>query len=335
MTSLFLDDVFEQPKAIRNLLSQKKDLERKASRLKHQRILFLGMGASHYASMYATIYLRSFGIDAHCRELSEFLWYDNEKLLQQYDTVFLISQSGETAELTRFIDLFSEKLTNCVLVTNNPQSFNAQIFGESRVFHIFAGAEKAMGSSKTFVNTILTLLLIASTWTEKELDLEKLSDHVENALSINVDSLSKSIFEKANPIFVGRGFAIPILKMAQLTLAEISKINSVVYSGAGFRHGPMELMVTDPLVCLVALQGKTLSLALDLLADLSPYHNVWSITDQDVLSEKSIALRKGLPEEISSVPVIVIFQKIANDLAIIKGYKPGVGIIASKVTKKE
>lgn len=335
MMSIFLEDVLEQPKAIRNLLSQRKDLEKKAAKLNHERVLFLGMGASYYASLYAAIYLRSFGIDAQCRELSEFIWYDNEKLLQKYDTVFLVSQSGETAELTRFIDIFSGKLENCVLVTNNPQSFNARIFGDSRVFPISAGTEKAMGSSKTFINTILTLLLISSKWTGEELDLEKLADHVENALTINVDSLTRSLIEKKNPILVGRGFSVPILRMAQLTLAEISKMNCVVYSGAGFRHGPMELMLTNPLICLVALQGKTISLALDLLADLSTYEDVWCITNQGTTNEKSIVLKEGLTEELSSIPVIVIFQKIANDIAIEKGYKPGVGVIASKVTKKE
>lgn len=335
MKSIFLEDVFEQPKAIRNLLSQKKDLEKKATQLKHERILFLGMGASYYASLYATIYLRSFGIDAQCRELSEFIWYDNEKLLKQCDTVFLVSQSGETAELTRFIDIFSDELRNCVLITNNPQSFNAKIFGESKVFPIFAGTERAMGSSKTFVNTILTLLLIGSTWIGAELDLEKLVDHIENVLSVNVDSLAQALSEKANPILVGRGFALPILRMAQLTLAEIAKTNCVVYSGAGFRHGPMELMVTNPLICLVALQGKTLNLTLDLLADLSSYKDVWCITDQGIPNEKSILIKEGLDEVLSSIPVIVIFQKIANSLAIAKGYEPGIGIIASKVTKKE
>ncbi len=335
MTSIFLEDVFEQPQAIRNLSTQKKELKKKASQLKHERVLFLGMGASYYASLYAMIYLRSFGIDAQCRELSESIWYDSEKLLRQYDSIFLISQSGETAELTRFIDIFSKKLDNCALVTNNPQSFNAQVFPQSKVFPIFAGLERAMGSSKTFVNTILTLLLIGSTWVGEELDLERLADHVEDALNIDVDSFSKAVLEKPDPILVGRGFAIPILKMAQLTLAEISKINCVVYSGAGFRHGPMELMVTNPLVGIVALQGRTISLSLDLLADLSSYDNVWCITDQDVLNHRSVILKKGLMETLSSIPVIVIFQKMANTLSMAKGYKPGVGIIASKITKKE
>ncbi len=296
MASIFLEDVLEQPKAMRDLLSQKKELEKKAVLLKHEKVLFLGMGASYYASSYAAIYLRSNGIDVQCRELSEFIWYDSEKLLEQYDLIVLVSQSGETAELTRFIDIFSKKLDNCVLVTNNPSCFNAQILGESRVFPIFAGTERAMGSSKTFLNTIVTLLITASTWTGQNLDFERLIDHVESTLTTNADSFTRDLLDKANLIFVGRGFSVPILRMAQLTLAEISKVNSVVYSGAGFRHGPMELMVTNPLVGVVALQGKTMALSLDLLSDLSSYQNIWCITDQDLSIEKSIVLKQGLCE---------------------------------------
>lgn len=335
MTSIFLQDVLEQPKALKDLLKQKDTLVRMSKALRHDSVLFLGMGASYYASLYATIYLRSHGIDAQCRELSEFIWYDSEKLLEKYETIFLVSQSGETAELTRFVDLFAGKIDNCVLVTNNPRSSNAKAFTESRVFPVFAGLERAMGSSKTFLNTIVTLLIVASAWTGEELNYERLIEYVENTLSMDIELFTQDLLRKETPVLVARGFAIPIMRMAQLTLAEIAKINSVVYSGAGFRHGPMELMVTDPTVVVTALRGKTLGLTLDLLGDLSSYENIWCITDYNKPIERSLVIKEGLEEPLSSIPVMVIFQRVANDLAVAKGYEPGVGMIASKVTKKE
>ncbi|MGJ8454600.1 SIS domain-containing protein [Pseudothermotoga sp. U03pept] len=335
MKSMFLQDVLEQPKALRELLKQKGTLVRMAKTLRHDSVLFLGMGASYYASLYATIYLRSHGIDAQCRELSEFIWYDSEKLLERYETIFLVSQSGETAELTRFLDLYAGKINNCVLVTNNPQSSNAKVFTDSRVFPVFAGIERAMGSSKTFLNTIVTLLIVASAWIGEELNYERLIEYVENALTLKIELFTQDLLKKENSILVARGFAIPIMRMAQLTLAEISKVNSVVYSGAGFRHGPMELMVTNPLVVVTALHGKTFGLTLDLLGDLSSYENVWCITDYDRPIERSIVIKEGLEEPLSSIPVMVILQKAADDLAVAKGYEPGVGMIASKVTRKE
>lgn len=335
MESIFLKDMFEQPEAIKDLLSKKKEIRSKAGRLTHENILFLGMGASHYASIYATVYLRLKGINAVSVELSEFIWYANPDLLKFFDTIFLISQSGETAELTRFVDLFNDKLNRCVLVTNNENSFNASAFEASRLFPIYAGHERAMGSSKTFINTIVTLLLIAETWTGDELPFEKLPEALSKALEIDVSLYAKDMLDSKSVILVGRGFAVPVLKMAQLTLAEIAKVSSVVYSGAGFRHGPMELLVTDPLITVVAQHGRTSKLTFDLIGDLSFYQKVWCITDENVSFQRTISTPDGLIEELSCIPVMAIFQKVANEISIAKGYEPGVGLIASKVTKKE
>lgn len=332
----FLKDISEQPIALTNLLEHTSEIRARSSTCSHKSVLFLGMGASYYAGLYAALYLRSRGFRAECRELSEFLWYDAEDVIEYYDRIVLISQSGKTAELIRFFEQFRNKLDRCLLVTNNVSSPTAAKMSEENVFPIFAGHERAMGSSKSFLNTIITLLLIASSWTKENLDFAALVDHVNAALETDTKQLTAEINSKANVVLAGRGYCLPVLRMAQLTLAEIAKKNVSWYSGAGFRHGAMELLLSAPMVTFLIVEGRTLELMLRLRKDTMRFaESVWAITNTDLNNGHCVALKRGLCEELSALPAMVIFQRVSNELALDNGYVPGRGEIASKVTTKE
>lgn len=333
----FLKDISEQPTALSHLLEHASEIKARSSTCSHESVLFLGMGASYYAGLYATLYLRSRGFRAECHELSEFLWYDAEAVIEHYDRIILISQSGKTAELVRFFEQFRSKLDRCFLVTNNIDSPTAAEMPEENVFPIFAGHERAMGSSKSFLNTITALLLIASSWTKEKLDFNAVVDHVSAALKTDTRQFTAEMNIKDDVVLAGRGYCLPILRMAQLTLAEIAKKNVSWYSGAGFRHGAMELLVSSPMVTFVIVQGRTLELMLRLREDAMQFtESVWAITNADLHSGgRRVTLKKGLPEELSALPAMVIFQLISNQLALDNGYVPGHGEIASKVTTKE
>jgi glucosamine--fructose-6-phosphate aminotransferase (isomerizing) len=192
-----------------------------------------------------------------------------------------------------------------------------------------------MGSTKTFVNSILTLLLIASRWLGSSLNLEGLDEHLEHALGLELHEYVESVATNGQLVLVGRGFSVPILRMAQLTLAEVARFNSSWYSGGGFRHGAMELLIGGAIATLVHLEGKTERVVGKMLQDLSDLDTVWAITNVGVDSKRRIQLKSGLAEELAAIPVIVIFQKLADLLAQKRGYPSGVGMIATKVTSEE
>lgn len=332
--SIFMQDCSEQPSAVRKLIACSEETKKKASLFKPRNILMLGMGASYYAGLYAALYGINVGLNCRCEELSEVLWYWNEKSFEAYDTIVLISQSGETVELKRLLERFSIN-KKCILITNNSESSVAKFLGEERTFQIHAGHERAMGSTKTFVNSILTSLLILSQWTERELNLEGLDLHLERVLQLDITDYIESVAANQQLVLVGRGFSVPILRMAQLTLAEVARFNSSWYSGGGFRHGAMELLVGGTIVTIVHLEGKTQHLTAKMLRDLSTFDSIWTITNTQTASKKKIELVGGLEEELAALPVIVVFQRLADELAHRRGYPSGVGVIASKVTSEE
>jgi glucosamine--fructose-6-phosphate aminotransferase (isomerizing) len=281
------------------------------------------------------VYANSAGFNCRCEELSEVLWYWDEKNFDFYDTIVLVSQSGETVELKRLLEKYPKIRNKSILVTNNLNSSVARVLSQDRVFPIRAGQERAMGSTKTFVNSILTLLLIASRWLGSSLNLEDLDEHLEHALGLELHEYMESVATNGQLVLVGRGFSVPILRMAQLTLAEVARFNSSWYSGGGFRHGAMELLIGGAIATLVHLEGKTERVVGKMLQDLSDLDTVWAITNVGVDSKRRIQLKSGLAEELAAIPVIVIFQKLADLLAQKRGYPSGVGMIATKVTSEE
>jgi glucosamine--fructose-6-phosphate aminotransferase (isomerizing) len=333
--SIFAQDCSEQPKAVRELIVHAMETERRADLFKPKNLLILGMGASYYAGLYATVYANSAGFNCRCEELSEVLWYWDEKNFDFYDTIVLVSQSGETVELKRLLEKYPKIRNKSILVTNNLNSSVARVLSQDRVFPIHAGQERAMGSTKTFVNSILTLLLIASRWLGSSLNLEGLDEHLEHALGLELHEYMESVATNGQLVLVGRGFSVPILRMAQLTLAEVARFNSSFYSGGGFRHGAMELLIGGAIATLVHLEGKTERVVGKMLQDLSDLDTVWAITNVGVDSKRRIQLKSGLAEELAAIPVIVIFQKLADLLAQKRGYPSGVGMIATKVTSEE
>jgi glucosamine--fructose-6-phosphate aminotransferase (isomerizing) len=165
--------------------------------------------------------------------------------------------------------------------------------------------------------------------------LEGLDEHLEYALGLELHEYMESVATNGQLVLVGRGFSVPILRMAQLTLAEVARFNSSFYSGGGFRHGAMELLIGGAIATLIHLEGKTERVVGKMLQDLSDLDTVWAITNVGVDSKRRIQLKSGLAEELAAIPVIVIFQKLADLLAQKRGYPSGVGMIATKVTSEE
>ncbi|MGB9790066.1 SIS domain-containing protein [Thermotoga caldifontis] len=333
--SIFAQDFSEQPKAVRELLTFAEEIKRKAAILQPKSVLVLGMGASYYAGLYATVYANTMGMNCRCEELSEVVWYWSENSFDLYDTIVLVSQSGETAELKKLVEKYPRIRKKSVLVTNNPNSSAAKVLGEDRVFLIHAGQERAMGSTKTFVNSIVTLLLILSQWAGKPLNPDGLDDHLESALAVDIHDYVESVAANGQLVLVGRGFSVPILRMAQLTLAEVARFNCSWYSGGGFRHGAMELMVGGIVSTFIHVEGKTSQIMARFARELSRFDGLWLISNVETIVPRCVRLKEGLTEELAPIPAIVVFQRLADELARRRGYPSGVGMIATKVTSEE
>lgn len=336
--SKFWQDVVEQPQAAKDLIDHVDIIREKARKLTQGRVLFAGMGASLHACRPAALFLKSRGFDAEVSELSELVWYETDYAVKKHETVIFVSQSGESAELINLLEKHSAFLEKAILVTNNPESKSATLFSRDRVFEILAGNERAMGASKTFVNTVLLLLILAAEWASEELPLSRFVICAEKALETDADTLTDYLESSRLPIIVGRGFSLGVAEMIRLMFAEVPKMNMAVFSGGAFRHGPLELLESDPLVILLNPEGKTSDLMEKLANELSGKCRVSMLTNAEKERTSQILtllVGEGLTEELAPLVFLMPFQKAAETLAKKAGYDPGEGVYASKVTRVE
>jgi len=328
--AIFLSEVYQQPDAIKNLLDKKKDILMKAENIPNENILFTGMGASYFAANYISDILKDYGFNAWSIELSRLLDFGKKDFLKNFDSIILISQSGESIELVKFVNEYSEYIEKSFLITNNPNSSILGHFLEKQLIFINAGEENSMGSTKTFTNTLVSLLIIVQEWIGKDFKLENLIKSYEKMLNFDINSLLNLFLNNNFPIFISWKWGVSILNMINLTLTEVSKVPSLVFEGATFRHGVIEIVAIDPLIVLLPISNDpTYKKFKNLKYDLE------QLKAKIFTLESLFENMNTLPKETQPIPYLVIFQKIANSLAIYKGLEPGQGMYASKVTKKE
>ncbi len=336
--SVFMQDIVEQPRSIADLLANSVSIRKKANGVSHRRVLFTGMGASLFACQPAVLLLRSRQLDAECIELSELVWYGAAHAMDYYDTVVFVSQSGESAELINLLQRYPAFVEKSVLVTNNPRSKSASLIPEEKVFEIFAGEERAMGASKTFLNTALLLLILAFEWIDEQPPMNSIDECVDRGLKQDINPLMEGIESTKLPIIVGRGFSLGVAQMIRLMLAEIPKRSIAVFSGGAFRHGPLELLVNDPVIIVLNPEGRTSHLMDKLADELSGKCPVVMLSNSAREYKPEISVIRtgvGLIEELSPLTFLVPFQRVANELAQRAGHNPGEGVHAAKVTRVE
>ncbi|HDP79093.1 MAG TPA: SIS domain-containing protein [Mesotoga infera] len=333
--SKFMKDMLEQPEAVRKLISTSDVTSAKAEGLDFHKVLFTGMGASLHAAEVAASYLRSSGIDAVSAEMSEIISYASDELLKRYTTIFLISQSGESAELIRFIQDNRDLLRRMALITNSCQSSASKHFPDDRVFLLNAGDERSMGATKTFVNSMVLMLIIAASKTARRMDFSKLPSRMEEALTLDVSWLASLLSESRERILVARGFGIGVGRMARLMFAEVAKISLIFYTGAAFRHGPVELLIDKPVVLTLNPTGATYDLMKELHSDISDKCDLITLSNSREESVETVFTSEGLDEVLASIPMMNVLQKTVEEIARKRGFDPGAGVYGKKVTTKE
>jgi glucosamine--fructose-6-phosphate aminotransferase (isomerizing) len=333
--SKFMMDMLEQPEAVRKLISTSDVLSARAEGLDFDKVLFTGMGASFHAAEVAASFLRSSGIDAVSSEMSEIIAYSSTELIKKYTTIFLISQSGESAELIRFIEDNRALVRRMALITNNGRSSASRNFPDERIFLLNAGNERSMGATKTFVNSIVLMLIIAASKTARQIDFSKLPSRMEEALALDVSWLTTLLSEKRERILVARGFGIGVGRMARLMFAEVAKMSLIFYTGAAFRHGPVELLIDRPVVLTLNPTGATHDLMQELHSDISDKCDLITLSNSNNESVETVYISEGLDEVLASIPMMNVLQKTVEEIARKRGFDPGAGVYGTKVTTKE
>lgn len=191
----------------------------------------------------------------------------------------LISQSGETKDLHRCIQIIQENNMISIGVVNVIDSFIAR---ESDCgVYLNAGREVAVASTKSFTNQCIVLTLIAIwfsqnivSWSSERKkkniclekrkriikDLHNLPFQMKEILKIeNLDKIrhiSRTIMDANSMFILGKGKEEAVAKEGALKIKEITYIHAEGYSSSALKHGPFGLIVPGLPIILLDVNEK-------------------------------------------------------------------------------
>ncbi|HOH46259.1 MAG TPA: glutamine--fructose-6-phosphate transaminase (isomerizing) [Candidatus Cloacimonadota bacterium] len=258
-----LKEIFEQPITIGNAFRGRINELIGTSRLgglnvpahelrKVKQIHLVACGTSYHAALIGKYIIEDMArIPVQVEYASEYRY--RNPIIPDDTLVFVISQSGETADTLAALREAKAKGATVLAVTNVVGSTIARESDGGSYIH--AGSEVGVASTKAFTSQVTILSLLAlylgrmrslSTVQGMEYirELERIPEKVEQILAHNDDirKIAASIKDSSNALYLGRGVNYPVALEGALKLKEISYIHAEGYPAAEMKHGPIALI---------------------------------------------------------------------------------------------
>jgi len=237
--------------------------ENKENLINVKHLILLGCGTSYFAGLYALNYFKDI-CHFNTVQLFDGAEFNQNDLPKEGKTcLILLSQSGETKDLHRCIEIGREN--ECVLlgVINVVDSMIArEVDGGC---YLNAGREVGVASTKSFTNQVIILSMMSIWFSELHQsneskrnrylkDLRQLSFNIKQNLEelTKLDLNKLKTFLNDNLFILGKGKSEAIAKEGALKIKEISYIHSEGYSGSSLKHGPFALLDENfPVILLI------------------------------------------------------------------------------------
>ena len=259
----FLAEIREQPDALLALLEHEAEFARAAAAMRERSgplVRMVGHGSSDNAASYGVY---AFGLLPRWTALRDSItltvYFDSGPELSG-STVLALSQSGRTPDVVEYVERARAAGALTVALTNEPESELAA--RAELVLPLAAGPEHAVAATKTYMNQLAALGLLAAHAAGRG---REFAEHVRAAAELIgplVERLERRLPELALPFgFVGRMFVIgrgPEFATAReiaLKLLETCRIAAEPLTATDLAHGPV--------------------------AALDPHFPVWTIASQD------------------------------------------------------
>jgi len=308
-------------------------------------VVFTGMGSSLFAAYPAQAFLNALGFRALVWETAELL-HHHLKILKPDTLIVVVSQSGETVEVTELLKVVPPKcgLLGVVNVEASTLARHARL-----MLPMMAGQQSTV-STKTYMASVVVLMYLAFALARQDprLFTHGLMRAIEAQRRILegegvLRRATLEFFDSPNYVaLMSRGPDLATVYQGALTLKEVARLAAEATSAAQFRHGPIEIVNPAHRYVIVARQGprghrvKTAKFLVRLAEELRA-HDARVLLLTDVPFESSANMRvtevEAMPFGIGTLIDTLHVQLLAHDLAVHAGLEPGKFWIAEEVTK--
>jgi glutamine---fructose-6-phosphate transaminase (isomerizing) len=272
-----LKEIFEQPETIQNAMRGRLIVEEGVARLDGlnlvlqelrniNRIIFVACGTSWHAALVGEYMIEEMaGISVEVEYASEFRY--RNPIIDPHTLVFVISQSGETADTLAALREAQRKGATVLGICNAVGSSIARETHGGVYLH--AGPEIGVASTKAFTSQLTVIALITLLLGRMRrishadgmaiaLALKEIPDQTKKILKQNsaIAAIAKQYYRHNNFIYLARSFNFPVALEGALKLKEISYIHAEGYPAAEMKHGPIALIDKDMPSVIIALKDS-------------------------------------------------------------------------------
>ena len=346
-----LKEIYDQPEVVLNSINKggriKDNSEVKLGGLEQHietfktinNIIILGCGTSYFAGLYGMYFFKQICNlnTVQVFDGAEFNEYDIPNI---GNTCFiLISQSGETKDLHRCVEIAKNKNITTIGIINVVDSLIAREVDCG--VYCNAGKEVGVASTKAFTSQVVCLSMTALWFAQLHgvnfkkrarmiCDLHNLSKDIVMTLDVCSEKV-KILAEKMNTtgynniFLLGKGSDEYIAKEGSLKIKEISYIHCEGYSSSSLKHGPFALLDENFPVIILNLdqthRAKTINCYQEVSSRNSP---ILMISNDISILEEVCSDIIFVPENktYASLLGIIPIQLLAYYLSIKKGINP-------------
>lgn len=338
----YLHDILEQPEALRKSVKQFANdhtfisIVRGLIQANFRRIVLTGMGSSYHSLYPLHLLLCNRGLPSLWVETSELI-HAMPGLLGPDTLIIAVSQSGESAEMTRMLEMNAGK-AKVIGITNHADSTLA---AKSDAHLVTQAGPEATVSCKTYLAALLALEWLGAIITGQDLKqtkerLDAAAPAVQEYLAdwkAHVATLAEMLVGIERLFITGRGPSLATAGTAGLTLKESTRFAVEGMGCAAFRHGPFEVISPKVFVAVLAGNFKLMPLNRGLVESIRDAGGS-AVMVSPQAPERPFRIPE-VPDSILPVVEMLPMQMISLALAALNRQEAGRFTIASKVTAVE
>ena len=228
-----------------------------------EKIWIVACGTAYHAGLFGKdLFEKVLGVPVSVELASEFRY--REPIVGENDLGIVISQSGETMDTIAATELLKENNSHVLALVNVVGSSLARM--ADSVLYLHVGPEIGVASTKAYLGMLVGQLLLAKQWDESN-KLETTFDEIKQLPSLiketlkceaQIKEISKSINDKKDIYFIGRGLDYALAAEVALKLKEISYLHAEALAAGELKHGTLALIQDGTPVIVTASQHHLL-----------------------------------------------------------------------------
>lgn len=338
----YLTDILSQPEALRATWDGLRaspvfsEIARPCRPDRFRQIVLTGMGSSYFGLHPLSIELAAHGCTPFMVETSELIHY-YPQLLTSSTLVVAVSQSGNSVEMVRMLELNAKRAT-VIGVTNTADSALAR---ESQFPVLTAAGEEFSVSCKTYLaalmgQSVLGAALCGLDTGQRMDEWQTVAESVGTYLQqweAHVREMAELLSNVRDVFLVGRGPSLATACTGGLIIKESDHLHGEGMSSAALRHGPFDMLEPGIFVGVFAGDSKARDMHDRLIEDLAGT-SVKSVMFGPHARQPACRIPEGAEASRPALEMLPV-QMITLALAALAGREPGKFRRATKVTTVE